>query len=113
MVKKTIRLYGVDTPESRTRDLVEKKYGLAAKAFVQKFLPVGSKQVLRTELDDRGKFGRILGHFVIDIERKGKAAVSSTINEELIRTHNGVKYHGQSKESIENEHLQNRERVQL
>ena len=111
--KQRIRLYGVDTPESRTRDLVEKKYGLAAKAFVQKFLPVGSKQVLRTELDDRGKFGRILGHFVIDIERKGKAAVSSTINEELIRTHNGVKYHGQSKESIENEHLQNRERVQL
>ena len=79
--KQRIRLYGVDTPESRTRDLVEKKYGLAAKAFVQKFLPVGSKQVLRTELDDRGKFGRILGHFVIDIERKGKAAVSSTINE--------------------------------
>ena len=110
--KQRIRLYGVDTPESRTRDLVEKKYGLAAKAFVQKFLRVGSKQVLRTELDDRGKFGRILGHFVIDSERKGKV-VSSTINEELIRTHNGVKYHGQSKESIENEHLENRKRVQL
>ena len=34
-----IRLYAVDCPESRTRDLEEKKYGLAAKAFVQSFYP--------------------------------------------------------------------------
>ena len=32
--KERIRLYGIDTPESRTRDLVEKKYGLFAKKFV-------------------------------------------------------------------------------
>ena len=63
--KQRIRLYGVDTPESRTRDLEEKKYGFAAKAFVEKHIPVGSKQILRTKLDDaRGKFGRILGEFV-------------------------------------------------
>ena len=30
-----VRMYGIDTPESRTRDLVEKRYGLAAKAFVE------------------------------------------------------------------------------
>ena len=33
--KQRIRLYGIDTPESRTRDLEEKKYGLVAKAFVE------------------------------------------------------------------------------
>ena len=40
--KQRIRLYGVDTPESRTRDLEEKKYGFAAKAVVEKHIPVGS-----------------------------------------------------------------------
>ena len=41
-----VRLYGIDTPESRTRDLEEKKFGLYAKSVVDKYLPVGSKQVL-------------------------------------------------------------------
>ena len=40
--KERVRMYGIDTPESRTRDLEEKKYGLAAKAFVLAFLPVDS-----------------------------------------------------------------------
>ena len=44
--KQRIRLYGIDTPESRTRDLEEKKYGLAAKAFVEKFIPLGSTALL-------------------------------------------------------------------
>ena len=43
-----LRLNSIDTPESRTRDLEEKKYGLAAKAFVQAFSPVGTKVTLRT-----------------------------------------------------------------
>ena len=111
--KQRIRLYGVDTPESRTRDLEEKKYGLAAKAFVEKHIPVGSKQVLRTKLDDaRGKFGRILGEFVIEQEWEGKT-IPSTVNEELIRTHNAVRYHGQSKKDIEDEHIQNRKMVTI
>jgi len=46
--KERVRMYGIDTPESRTRDLEEKKYGLAAKAFVLAFLPVDSMQTLRT-----------------------------------------------------------------
>ena len=50
--KERVRMYGIDTPESRTRDLVEKKYGLAAKDFVLSFLPVGSTQTLRTKKDD-------------------------------------------------------------
>ena len=49
MRKQRIRLYGIDTPESRTRDLEEKKYGLLAKRFVEGFLAKGSTAVLVTE----------------------------------------------------------------
>jgi micrococcal nuclease len=98
--KQRIRLFGVDTPESRTRDAVEKKFGIMAKNFVKGRLPVGSMQILRTRLDDsRGKFGRILGEFVLD---------DTTLNQLLIVTNNGVPYFGQSKEEIEKAHLENR-----
>ena len=105
-------MYGVDTPESRTRDLEEKKYGLAAKKFVEKHLPLGSKQTLRTRLDDRGKFGRILGEFVLTTQWEGKD-IPTTINEQLVRQHHAVKYFGQSKEDIEEEHLENREWIDV
>ena len=110
--KQRIRLYGVDTPESRTRDLEEKKYGLAAKVFVENYLPVGSKQTLRTRLDDRGKFGRILGEFVLITQWEGKD-IPTTINEQLVKERHAVKYFGQSKEDIEEEHLKNREWIDV
>ena len=103
--KQRIRLYGVDTPESRTRDAEEKIFGNLAKNFVKERLPVGSKQKLRTKLDGKGKFGRILGEFVI---YDGKTHRETTLNQMLIETSNAVKYHGQSKEEIEAEHLENR-----
>ena len=58
-----IRLAGIDAPETRTRDLVEKEAGLKAKACVEVALPVGSKQVLVTSSfdDAKGKYGRIIG----------------------------------------------------
>ena len=62
---KRIRLYGIDTPECRTRDKEEKYFGLMAKALVKDFLKEGSIQHLSTRLDKRGKFGRILGEFWI------------------------------------------------
>ena len=99
MKKQRIRLYGVDTPESRTRDAEEKVFGNMAKDFVKEHVPEGSTQVLRTKLDGKGKFGRILGEFVIE---------DTTLNRMLIETSNAVEYHGQSKEEIEKEHLQNR-----
>ena len=43
-----IRLYGIDTPECRTRDAEEKIFGLAAKNFVISNLPVRSNQILKT-----------------------------------------------------------------
>ena len=55
-----VRLYGIDTPESRTRDLEEKKYGLAAKEFLTKWLSSGTVSI-KTHKDAKGKFGRILG----------------------------------------------------
>ena len=111
--KQRIRLYGVDTPESRSRDLEEKKYGLAAKAFVESYLPVGSNQTLQTKMDDaRGKFGRILGEFVVETEWEGKT-IPSTVNEHLVRKHHAVRYHGQSKDDIAAGHLENRLKLHL
>ena len=101
-----VRLYGIDTPESRTRDLEEKKFGLYAKSVVDKFLPVGSKQVLVTHLDKVGKFGRILGEFRI---YDGEQDRQTTINEYMIRKNIGVEYKGQSKDEIAEQHLKNRE----
>ncbi len=56
MKKQRIRLFGIDTPESRTRDLEEKKYGLMAKEMVLAHLPIGSTQILRTHKDGVGKY---------------------------------------------------------
>ena len=110
MKKQRIRFYGIDTPESRTRDLEEKKYGLIAKAFVEASLPVGSTRTLTTVKDKTGKYGRILGKF--------KAFDSYTdawvnLNQWMIIKHLGVEYKGQSKEDIAEQHLANRELVDL
>ena len=104
MRKQRIRMYGIDTPESRTSDKVEKKYGLAAKDFLVKWTNAG-ELTLRTFKDDRGKFGRILG----ELWWGGK----QNINQLLVDNHHAVRYHGQSKEEIKEEHLANREKLHL
>ena len=105
MHKERVRLYGIDTPESRTRDLEEKKYGLIAKEHIKSFMPVGSMQTLVTVKDKAGKFGRILGKFLI-YDKTTDAQM--TINDWMIREHHAVAYHGQSKDDIAEEHLVNR-----
>ena len=55
MHKERVRMMGIDTPESRTRDKEEKKFGLASKQFVKDHMPVGSMQVLKTEIDRSGE----------------------------------------------------------
>jgi micrococcal nuclease len=107
--KQRIRFYGIDTPESRTSDKVEKIYGLMAKDVVLHFLPVGSTQTLRTRQDDKGKYGRILGEFLI---HDAKTDSQMTINDWMIREHHAVAYFGQSKEDIEDEHIVNRSLVE-
>ena len=105
MHKERVRLHGIDTPESRTRDLEEKKYGLIAKEQIKSFMPVGSMQTLVTVKDKAGKFGRILGKFLI-YDKTTEAQM--TINDWMIREHHAVAYHGQSKDDIAEEHLVNR-----
>lgn len=99
-----IRLMGIDTPESRTRDDEEKKFGLLAKEKVQTLL--ANSKVFKSYADEKGKFGRILGDFEIydhDTQTWG------WLCETLIKNHYGVAYHGQSKEDIKEEHLKNRQ----
>ena len=103
-----IRLYAIDTPESRTRDSMEKIFGKMASAIVEKFLPLGSIQILQTVQDKAGKFGRVLGKFKIF---DGEEDRETTINEWMIRNHYAVKYHGQSKKHIADEHLKNYEHL--
>ena len=83
-----IRLLGIDTPESRTRDLEEKKLGLAAKERVRELCPVGSTVTVKTTKDGRGKFGRILGEiYVGDVN----------VNKLLIEEGHAVEYFGGKK----------------
>ena len=72
-IKKRIRYMGVDTWESRTRDLAEKKKGLAAKARNKELLEkVSAKSgYFRLKSHGVGKYGRVLGEiFIQDIEGK-------------------------------------------
>ena len=100
-----VRLYGIDTPESRTRDLEEKKAGLFAKDVVLHYLPEGSKQILRTHKDKVGKYGRVLGEFVI---YDSLADRQTTINQFMIDHKIGVEYSGKSKDEIVKQHIENR-----
>ena len=103
-----IRLAGIDTPESRTRDLEEKKFGLLAKEMVESYCPVGSTVTLRTSKDERGKFGRILGDFII---YEAETDSWTTLCKVLVNKHYAVAYEGQSKEEIKEAHFFNREKL--
>ena len=97
-----VRIMGIDTPESRTRNKVEKKFGLAAKAKLKSLL--GPKPVLQTTIskkgeDMKGKFGRILGDFVV-----GSRMATEIMCEEGF----AVPYFGGSKEEVEALHQKNR-----
>ena len=111
MLDERVRIMGIDTPESRTRDLVEKKFGLAAKKRLKELL--GKSAVLATQVnkngeDMKGKFGRILGDFNVydattDSWRK--------CGEVLISEGHAVAYLGQNKEDIQEAHMVNRKRL--
>ena len=102
-----IRLYGIDTPECRTRDKVEKYFGLMAKALVKDFLKEGSIQHLSTSLSKsrKGKFGRILGQFWIYDSWTDR---QTSLNNALLVRNYAVEYNGQSKAEIKQSHLVNR-----
>ena len=101
--KERVRLYGIDTPESRTSDIQEKFFGQRAKAFLEKWVTAGDVTLRTKTYDAKGKFGRILGELWY--------AGTHNINQKLIDNHHAVAYHGQSKEEIQEQHLKNREIV--
>jgi micrococcal nuclease len=70
----SIRLYGVDTPECRTRDAEKKAAGLLAKEFVEEALHVGETYTLTTK--EKGKFGRYLGVIMLSDKTSINAALS-------------------------------------
>ena len=98
-----VRLYGIDTPESRTRNKDEKARGLLAKAYLEEAIDSGDKVVIQTKLkDSKGKFGRVLGDVVVD---------GVNINQSMIKAHHAVAYFGQSKQDVEKEHKENRSKL--
>ena len=96
-----VRLYGIDTPESRTRDKDEKVRGLLSKDYLKEWLDQGGV-IIRTYRDKKGKFGRVLGEMVVG---------GRNINLLMVEENLAVKYEGQSKEDIKKEHEINREKL--
>jgi len=99
LLEARVRMMGIDTPESRTRDLEEKKFGLLAKEYLTEKLAT-EDLIVTTEVDnEKGKFGRILGWVW---------ANGVNVNKQMIDENMAVAYHGQSKDDIEQAHLNNR-----
>lgn len=103
-----VRIMGIDTPESRTRDKVEKKFGLASKARLKELIGGKSGPILKTQInkkgeDMRGKFGRILGDFVTEDGRM--------VTDILVEEGHAVAYFGGSKEEIQDKHMANRKKL--
>ena len=94
-IKKRIRYSGIDTWESRTRDLDEKKKGLAAKARNKELLKeISSKSgYFRLKSHGVGKYGRVLGEIFIE-DSEGK---QWNINETLIAEGHAYVYDGGTK----------------
>ena len=104
LFKQRIRLFGIDTPESRTRDKVEKKYGLLAKQYLKDFIKAAGNTVqIETSKEKRGKFGRILGKLVND---QGEC-----VNDIMCEIGHAAPYFGQSKADIAAQHIENRAKI--
>ena len=100
--KSRVRLYGIDTPESRTRDLDEKARGKLAGKFLSDAILHADNLIIQTKLDKKGKFGRVLGVIVAD---------DVDLNQALIDNHLAVAYTGQSKDDIEAQELADKEKL--
>ena len=89
-VKKRIRFKGVDTWESRTRDLDEKKKGLAAKAFTKDLLENSDEGKFSIISYGTGKYGRVLGELFVKGHEK-------SVNDLLIENGHAYEYDGGKK----------------
>ena len=89
-VKKRIRFMGVDTWESRTRDLKEKAKGLAAKRFTKDLLTESDDGKFSIISHGVGKYGRVLGELFVKGHEK-------SVNELLIENGHAYEYDGGKK----------------
>ena len=89
---KRIRLAGIDTPESRTKDQYEKKLGLQAKAWLKERLNFAKDIIIKTELpDSTEKYGRIIGHLFINGQE-------TSLNNQMIDEGYALAYEGGKKD---------------
>ncbi len=100
-----VRIMGIDTPESRTRDKVEDLFGEAAKARLKELMKDGGKLITTEDKhgeDMKGKFGRILGDFKVGDKK---------VTDILIEEGHAVAYFGGSKEEVQAKHMVNRTKL--
>ena len=92
-IKKRIRLGGINAPESRTRNLAEKKMGLAAKERLKEMLE-GSANEFELESTKLGKYGRVIGRIHIS-KLSGKDNITQVcVNDKLVEEGYAVEYDG-------------------
>ena len=104
-----VRIMGIDTPESRTRDKVEDLFGEAAKARLKELMKHGGKLITTEDKsgeDMKGKFGRILGDFKVEYNGEMKR-----VTEIMEAEGHCVPYFGGSKEATQAAHEVNRKRL--
>ena len=104
LTKRRIRLYGIDTPESRTRNKEEKQRGLISKNYLLLKCPIGGYIILKSH--GVGKYGRILGEL---FEYNNIDSSHRSINQEMCDEGYAVPYFGQSKEEIMKLHQANKQ----
>jgi len=92
-VKKRIRFYGVDTWESRTRDLEEKKKGLEAKAYTKELLE-SNDGIFLVKSHGVGKYGRVLGELFVE-------GLEKSVNDMLVEEGHAYTYHGEKKKKYQ------------
>ena len=110
-----VRIMGIDTPESRTRDKVEDLFGEAAKARVKELFESEHIKLITEEdrkgEDMKGKFGRILGDFELEYKQENNAIVMKRLTQVMIEEGHAVAYFGGSKAEIQMKHMANREKL--
>jgi micrococcal nuclease len=103
----SVRLKGIDTPETRTVDPQEKYYGQLAKEALEALL--SNRDIfLNVFGTGKDKYGRILGHFLC----RPDDVHANSINARLVEEYHAVAYYGQSKTNIKAAHMHNRQRLQ-
>jgi len=103
LYKSRVRLFGIDTPESRTRNLEEKKRGLISKKFLTDKIKSAKKLTIKTHKgSETGKFGRILGEVFAD---------GVNLNLQMCEDGYAVQYYEKNKSLVEEAHMKNKAKL--